>query len=160
VAPLCALALGVALAFTPAGARSAEIVITEPVHGFSFSPVYVAMRKGYFKDEGLDVKLVTTAGTEFVSAVVNGQAFAFIGSVDHNAFAAANGKALKAVSGLVAHANIYLMARKDLLPVTTDLPTFLEGKRVARNIAAGGQAGGGSVLVVSLFRSLERARYT
>jgi NitT/TauT family transport system substrate-binding protein len=129
--PAWALALGAALAFAPAGARSAEIVITEPVHGFSFSPVYVAMRKGYFKDEGLDVKLVTMAGTEFVSAVLNGQAFAFIGSVDHNAFAAANGKAFKAVSGLVAHANIYLMARTDLLPVTTDLPTFLKGKRIA-----------------------------
>jgi NitT/TauT family transport system substrate-binding protein len=126
-----ALALVAALAFSFAPARAAEIVITEPVHGFSFSPVYIAMRKGYFKDEGLDVKLVTMAGTEFVSAVLSGQAFAFIGSVDHNAFAAANGKALKAVSALVAHANIYLMARTDLLPVTTELPEFLKGNRIA-----------------------------
>src|SRR5262249_42116707 len=75
--------------------------------------------------------LVTMAGTEFVSAILNGQAFAFIGSVDHNAFAAANGKALKAVSGVVAPPNIYLMARTDLLPLPTDPPTLPQGKRTA-----------------------------
>src|SRR5262245_54995832 len=84
-----------------------EIVITEPVHGVSFLPVYVAQKKGYFKDEGIDVKLVTMSGAAFVNAVITGQAFAFLGSVDHNAFAKVNGKDLKAVSNLVAHANIY-----------------------------------------------------
>jgi NitT/TauT family transport system substrate-binding protein len=120
-----------ALAFAPLSSRAADLVIAEPVHGFSFSPVYIAMRKGYFKDEGIDVKLVTMTGTNFVTAVLNGEAFAFLGSVDHNAFAAANGKTLKAVSALVAHANIYLMARKDLMPVTTELAAFLKGKRIA-----------------------------
>ena len=32
---------------------------------------------------------------------------------------------------LAAHANIYLVARKDLLPVTVPLPEFLKGKRIA-----------------------------
>jgi NitT/TauT family transport system substrate-binding protein len=101
------------------------------VHGFSFLPVYVAIRKGYFKDEGLDVKLETLAQGAFVTAVLTGQAFAFVGSVDHDAFAVANGKTLKAVSALVAHANIYLVARKGLMPVTVDLSTFLKNKRIA-----------------------------
>jgi hypothetical protein len=38
--------------------------------------------------------------------VISGEAFAFLGSVDHNAFASVNGKDIKAVSNLVAHANI------------------------------------------------------
>ncbi len=127
---ISALALAV-VAFLPSKSRAAEIVIAEPVHGFSFIPVYVAMHQGYFKDEGIDVKLETLSGGAFVTAVLDGEAFAFLGSVDHNAFAVANGRTLKAVSGLVAHANIYLTARKDLMPVTTDLSTFLKGKRIA-----------------------------
>jgi NitT/TauT family transport system substrate-binding protein len=43
----------------------------------------------------------------------------------------ANGRTLKAVSALVAHANIYLVARKDLMPVTGDLGAFLKNKRIA-----------------------------
>jgi NitT/TauT family transport system substrate-binding protein len=128
---LGALAIASVLAMSPRPAPAEEIVLTEPVHGVSFLPVYVAMKKGYFKDEGIDVKLVTMTGAAFVNAVITGQAFAFLGSVDHNAFAKVNGKDLKAVSNLVARANIYIMARLDHMPLTTDVPTFLKGKRIA-----------------------------
>lgn len=107
-----------------------EMMLTEPVHGVSFLPVYVALRKGYFKDEGIDLKITSMSGTNFVSAVLIGEAFVFLGSVDHNAFAKANGKDLKAVSNLVARANIYLLARKDLTPVEP-VQNFLQGKRIA-----------------------------
>ncbi len=122
--------LGVLVA-APRFAEAQEIVITEPVHGVSFLPVYVAQRKGYFKDEGIDVRLITMTGAAFVNAVISGQAFAYIGSVDHNAFAKVNGKDMKAVSNLVANANIYMMARMDHMPVTVDVATFLKGKRIA-----------------------------
>jgi NitT/TauT family transport system substrate-binding protein len=128
---LCAFAIAGVLGLVPQSATAEELVLTEPVHGVSFLPVYVAQRKGYFKDEGIELKLITMSGAAFVNAVISGQAFAFLGSVDHNAFAKVNGKDIKAVSNLVAHANIYLMARLDLMPVTTDVPTFLKGKRIA-----------------------------
>jgi NitT/TauT family transport system substrate-binding protein len=128
---ICALAIASILGGMPQLATAEELVLTEPVHGVSFLPVYVAQRKGYFKDEDIDLKLLTMTGAAFVNAVISGQAFAFLGSVDHNAFAKVNGKDLKAVSNLVAHANIYLMSRLDLMPVTTDVPTFLKGKRIA-----------------------------
>jgi NitT/TauT family transport system substrate-binding protein len=118
------------IAVAPRPAAAAEMLLTEPVHGVSFLPVYVALRKGYFKDEGIDLKITSMSGTNFVSAVLTGDAFAFLGSVDHNAFAKANGKDLKAVSNLVARANIYFLARKDLT-VTDPLQNFLKGKRIA-----------------------------
>src|SRR5262249_42129966 len=55
----------------------------------------------------------------------------FIGSVDHNAFARANGKDLIAVSNLLGRANIYMMARTDIPQMTGDLPSYLNGKRIA-----------------------------
>jgi NitT/TauT family transport system substrate-binding protein len=128
---ICALAIAGILGMAPRSVTADELVLTEPVHGVSFLPVYVAQRKGFFKNEGIDLKLLTMTGAAFVNAVISGQAFAFLGSVDHNAFAKVNGKDLKAVSNLVAHANIYLMARLDLMPLTTDVPTFLKGKRIA-----------------------------
>jgi NitT/TauT family transport system substrate-binding protein len=128
---LWAFAIAGILGITHHSATAEELVLTEPVHGVSFLPVYVAQRKGFFKDEGIDLKLTTMAGAAFVNAVISGEAFAFLGSVDHNAFTTVNGKDIKAVSNLVAHANIYLMARLDLMPLTTDVPTFLKGKRIA-----------------------------
>ena len=112
-------------------ATAAELILAEPVHGVSFLPVYIAVRKGYFKEEGIDLKVTTMAGTAFVSSVLTGQAFAFMGSVDHNANAKANGRELKAVSNLVARANIYLLARSDLMPVKGEPSEYLKGKRIA-----------------------------
>jgi NitT/TauT family transport system substrate-binding protein len=39
-----------------------ELVVTEPVHGVSYLPLYIAQTKGYFADEGLTVKVLTTSG--------------------------------------------------------------------------------------------------
>jgi NitT/TauT family transport system substrate-binding protein len=128
-AALMAFAVGLTVSTPPAIAR--DLILAEPVHGVSFLPIYVAHRKGYFKEEGIDLKITNMAGNVFVNAVVTGQAFAFIGSVDHNAFAKVNGKELKAVSNLVGRANIYLSARQDLMPVKQDPGTFLKGKRIA-----------------------------
>ena len=128
---LCALICVSVLIAAPGSGAARELLLAEPVHGVSFLPVYVARQQGYFKEEGIDLAISTMSGAAFVSAVLTGQAFAFLGSVDHNAFAKANGKDLKAVSNLVARANIYLMARTDLMPVNTDMAAFLKGKRIA-----------------------------
>ena len=101
------------------------------MHHVGFLPIYVARHKGYFKDEGIDLKTAVLAAGGFVNATLSGDAFAFIGSVDHNAFARANGKSLMAVSNLLGRANIYMMARTDLPPFTGDLPSYLKGKRIA-----------------------------
>src|SRR5262245_55122056 len=114
-----------------------ELLLAEPVHHVGFLPIYVARHKGYYKDEGIDIKISVMVSPGFVNAVVNGDAFAFIGSVDHNAFARAAGKNLIAVSNLLGRANIYMMARTDIPPITGDLPSYLKGKRIAVGAYAG-----------------------
>jgi NitT/TauT family transport system substrate-binding protein len=128
---LCAAAVlsTVAMFASPSDAR--EVVIAEPVHYVGFLPLYVAQKKGYFKDEGIDVQISTMDGAAMIPAVVSGQAFALTASVDRNAQAFVGGKEVKAVVNLDARANIYLMARKDLMPVKGDLASFLKGKRIA-----------------------------
>src|SRR5207249_2851741 len=79
----------------------------------------------------IDIKISVMSSGSFVNAVLGGEAFAFIGSVDHNAFARARGAQLTAISNLLGRANIYLMARTDIPPITGDVPSYLKGKRIA-----------------------------
>ncbi len=130
-AALTALAtLGMTAAWPERGAAR-ELLLAEPVHHVGFLPVYVARQKGFFKDEDIDLKITVLAQGGFINATLSGDAFCYIASVDHNAFARAKGKALVAVSNLVARANIYMMARTDLPPFTGDFTSYLKGKRIA-----------------------------
>jgi NitT/TauT family transport system substrate-binding protein len=127
----CVALLLTASSALSAPAQATEIVLAEPVHYVGFLPIYVAEKKGFCKDEGIDLKIQTMDGSAMVPSVVSGRAFALTASVDRNAEAAVRGKEIKAVVNLDARANIYLMARKDLMPVKGDLAGFLKGKRIA-----------------------------
>jgi NitT/TauT family transport system substrate-binding protein len=129
---LVALAGLCSLATLPAHAADKQLLIAEPVHYVGFLPIYVTADKGFFKDEGIDIKIEVMVMPAFVNAVIGGEAFAFLGSVDHNAFAVAQGKSLIAVSNLNGHANIYMMARTDIPPYTGgDLASYVRGKTIA-----------------------------
>jgi NitT/TauT family transport system substrate-binding protein len=128
---LAAVSVLAAVAAFPSGSDARDLVLAEPVHYVGFLPVYVALKKGFFKDEGIDLQISTMQGAAMIAAVVSGQAFALTASVDRNAEAKAQGKVVKAVVDVDARANIYLMARKDLLPMTGDLASFVRGKRIA-----------------------------
>ena len=47
-----------------------KIKLAEVTHSSFYSPLYVALEKGYFKDEGIDLELVLTPGADKVSAAV------------------------------------------------------------------------------------------
>lgn len=50
-----------------------EVKVAEVAHTIFYAPQYVALKKGYFKDEGLDIKLTLTPGADKVtSAVLSG----------------------------------------------------------------------------------------
>ena len=59
-----------------------SITLNEVAHSIFYAPQYVAIEKGYFKEEGLDVKLVNGSGADNVmTAVLSGEAdIGFMGS--------------------------------------------------------------------------------
>nr|WP_238483825.1 ABC transporter substrate-binding protein [Anaerosporobacter faecicola] len=59
-----------------------KITLNEVAHSIFYAPQYVALELGYFKDEGLDVELVTGFGADkTMTAVLSGEAeIGFMGS--------------------------------------------------------------------------------
>ena len=60
-----------------------KITLNEVAHSIFYAPQYVAIEKGYFKDEGLDLTLVTGFGADkTMTAVISGEAdIGFMGAV-------------------------------------------------------------------------------
>lgn len=116
-----------------------HLVVAEPAHSLGYLPLYVAIDSGFFAEEGVEVEAVTLqGGGAHTNAVLTGQAWAFIGGPEHNAFAAARDNAviIKAVTNVVNKGNVYLVAKKGL-EYTGDLGSFLEGKTIVTGAAGG-----------------------
>ena len=147
------LCLLTALALLPCAAFAEEltpITVAEPVHLIGYLPLYLAIHEGYFAEEGLDVTVVQATGGAHVTAVVSGDAFAAIGGVDSYHFANAAGTAdpILAICNCVNRANVYLFARKGLVP-GDDMGEFLRGK----TIIAGRYGGSPNVLTRYLVKT-------
>lgn len=114
-------------------AQGKALLVAEPGHNVGYLPLYVAIRKNYFADAGLDVKVLTMeSGSSHTNAVLSGQAFAFIGGPEHNAFAKVKGGELRAVVNVVNRGNVYFMAPPGKGPKPgEDMPTYFKGKAVA-----------------------------
>jgi NitT/TauT family transport system substrate-binding protein len=111
-------------------ASGTKLVIAEPVHSLGYLPLYVANRLGYLAEEGIDVDIVTlTGGSAHTNAVLTGQAWAFIGGPEHNAFAKAKGASIKAVVNVVNRGNNYFVARPGYT-LDGDMMAFFKGKRI------------------------------
>jgi len=130
------------------------IVVSEPVHLIGYLPLYLAIHEGYFAEEGLDVTVVQATGGAHVTAVVSGDAFAAIGGVDSYNFAnQGNNDPIRAIVNCVNRANVYLFARKGLIPASDsaeDMAAFLKGKV----IVAGRYGGSPNVLTRYLVKSV------
>jgi NitT/TauT family transport system substrate-binding protein len=109
---------------------AAELLVAEPVHSTGYLPLYIAIAKGYFDD--VTVKIVTIeSGSGHTNAVLSGQAFAFIGGPEHNAYAKAKGAELRAIVNCVDRGNVYLCAALGQEPTGTDWPSYFKGKSIA-----------------------------
>ena len=79
-------AVTVLLALTGCGIKDTsnltKVTLSEVAHSIFYAPMYVAIEEGYFKEEGLDLNLVTAFGADKVTtAVISGEAdIAFMGS--------------------------------------------------------------------------------
>src|ERR1700751_3321858 len=126
-----AAAAGAATVGRIAPARAArEVLVAEPVHSTGYLPLYIAMAKGYFDDVKVNLVTIET-GSGHTNAVLSGQAFAFIGGPEHNAFAKAKGAELRAVVHCVDRGNVYLCAAKGHDPKDRAWPNYFKGKAIA-----------------------------
>lgn len=59
-----------------------KVVLNEVAHSIFYAPMYVAIEKGYFDEEGIDLELITGFGTDkTMTAVISGSAdIGFMGS--------------------------------------------------------------------------------
>src|ERR1700745_855315 len=115
-----------------AHAAPREIIVAEPVHSTGYLPLYVGMANGYFAEADVTGKILPIeTGAGHTNAVLSGQAFAFIGGPEHNAFAKAKGAELRAVVHCVDRGNVYLCAAKGHDPKDTNWPAYFKGKAIA-----------------------------
>jgi NitT/TauT family transport system substrate-binding protein len=129
---LGAASAGAALLARPMIGRAAanEVLIAEPVHSTGYLPLYIGMAKNLFED--VTVSLVTIeSGGGHTNAVLSGQAFAFIGGPEHDAYAKAKGAELRAVVNCVDRGNVYFCAATAEQPINTDWPSYFKGKAIA-----------------------------
>ena len=123
---------------TRARAEGRPLVVAEPVHSTGYLPLYVAIAKGYFAADGLDLRVLTVeGGSAHTNAVLSGQAFAFIGGPEHDAFAKLRGAELRCVVNIVDRGNVYLAAAPGVPVDAGDLAGTLRGK-TAVTLAYGG----------------------
>src|ERR1700686_2541129 len=121
--------VGIALAFPPLIARAAakELLVAEPVHSTGYLPMYIAMANNYFAESDIVVKIVTIeTGSGHTNAVLSGQAFAFIGGPEHDAFAKAEGAELRAIVHCVDRGNVYINAIKGQEPKDANWPAYFK----------------------------------
>lgn len=94
-----------------------KITLNEVAHSIFYAPQYVAIENGYFKDEGLDINLVTGFGADKVmTSLVSGDAdIGFMGS-ESSIYVYAGGSSDYAVNfaQLTQRAGNFLVAREDI----------------------------------------------
>lgn len=110
------------------------LIIAEPVHLIGYLPLYVAQHEGYFKEQGLNIKIIEATGGTHVTAVVSGSAWGVIGGDDSVSLGNVNNPdPVVSVVNCVNRANVYLFAAKGIAPASSsnaDLKAFFKGKSI------------------------------
>jgi NitT/TauT family transport system substrate-binding protein len=114
---LAALALGMVVAVGAAAQSPEKKKITIAVGGkslFYYLPLTVAERKGYFKDEGLEVEIPDFAGgARALQALVGGSADMVSGAYEHTINMAAKKQPIKAVVLQAKYSSIALVMSRE-----------------------------------------------
>ena len=97
--------------------KLAKVILNEVAHSIFYAPQYVAIEEGYFKDEGLDLTLVTGFGADkTMTAVISGEAdIGFMGA-EASVYAYQEGATDPVVNfaQLTQRAGNFLVAREEM----------------------------------------------
>lgn len=120
------LAVAALNGFKPAhGAQSGDMIkFALPGNSMGYLPLFVAVHRGYFKDEGLDIELPRLAPSLAHNALMAGEVH-YHGLADSGLRLAARGLPLKAIFYGADRPMYYLVAQKDIRSVAE-----LRGKRI------------------------------
>ncbi len=114
IGSLLAMATAAALSIVAGRAQAQKIAIGKVLSGSGFhTPSYVAMDKGFFKDEGLDASFVTLGGRALVTAGLAGQ-IDFVPIPSGGAQAALSGADIRYVVGQSLKSQWLIAARPDI----------------------------------------------
>jgi NitT/TauT family transport system substrate-binding protein len=145
--------LGIASTFNIISARAQirKLTITEPGHSADSLPFYIGIRKGFYKDAGFDIQLVTSeGGGKAMAAVQSGNADGYIGGPEHIAFAnLKGGKPIRGIIALSNRANSFLVARTG---VTVDPSKSFAENIKGKRIAVGTRGGTGYSILLYLLK--------
>jgi NitT/TauT family transport system substrate-binding protein len=127
---LCLLMLGSCKRATDARAP-VRVTVAQFGHVFLYLPLYAAQAKGYFREQGLEVTLVSTGGDDKTfAAVAAGSAQYGVADPVFTAIAGERGQGAKVISSVVNGMPFWgVTYRKDLKPITA--PAQFAGLRVA-----------------------------
>ncbi|MGO5051796.1 ABC transporter substrate-binding protein [Lachnospiraceae bacterium LCP25S3_G4] len=114
-----------------------HVVLNEVAHSIFYAPMYVAIEEGYFKDEGIDLELVTGFGADkTMTAVLSGEAeIGFMGA-ESTIYTYQEGAqdVIKNFAQLTQRAGNFLVAREEM-------PDFSWKDLVGKEVL-GGRKGG------------------
>lgn len=116
-----------------------EIVIAEVTRSIFYAPMYVALNEGYFKDEGLEVSLITTPGADkTMSALLSKEANIALMGPEATVYVYNNGQKDYAINfaQLTQKDGSFLVSREYY-----DYATFSFDNLIGKNII-GGRKGG------------------
>jgi NitT/TauT family transport system substrate-binding protein len=109
---------------------STPVTIAQFGHVFLYMPLYVAINKGFFKEQGLDVKLISTGGDEKTfTAVSSGNAQFGVSDPTFAAIARERGQGGKVVAGVVRGVPFWVVTFKDIKKF--DAPASFAGYKIA-----------------------------
>ena len=102
---------------TPAAAQAplTKISVMEPIHSLFYSPLYAAINKGFFKDEGIEVDLSVAQGSDKATAALLAGSAQVVLVGPETAIYIQNGQSplkTKIVSGLTSTDGSFLVGRK------------------------------------------------
>lgn len=121
----------------PSASEKTPVVLNEVAHSIFYAPMYVAIEKGYFAEEGIDLTLVTGFGADkTMTALLTGEAdIGFMGS-ESTIYTYKEGASDYAVNfaQLTQRAGNFLVSREPIDNFTWDM---LKDRKVL-----GGRAGG------------------
>ena len=114
-----------------------RVTLAEVAHTVFYAPMYVALEKGYFEDEGIDINLILTSGADkVVAAVLSGDADIGFSGSEATIYVYNGGEKdyLKTFSQLTQKDGSFIVSREKIDNFTLD---DLKGKEII-----GGRSGG------------------